>query len=167
MRSNDHIKKLTLSAAVCALTFAATFISVPAPFFGNVNVGDSVLLLGVWLLGGPWSIVAAAVGAALCDLTGAYAVYAPATLIIKAGMAAIALLIKKLTSHRSLPLQRILSGLGAEAVMILGYFLYEAFFLQLGVEAAMLNAPFNCVQGTVSIAAFYVIHALLSKHKMN
>jgi uncharacterized membrane protein len=107
------------------------------------------------------------VGAALCDLAGAYAVYAPATLLIKAAMAAMALLIKKITSHLSLPLQKLLSGLCAEVVMILGYFLYEAFFLQLGVEAALLNVPFNCVQGAVSIAAFYIIHALLSKKKMN
>ncbi len=166
MRSNNHIKKITFSALLCALTFAATFISVPAPFFGNINIGDSVLLLGAWLLGGAWSIVAAAVGAALCDLAGAYAVYAPGTLLIKAAMVGIALLVKKLTANLPLPLQKLLSGLCAEVVMVLGYFLYEAFFLQLGAGAALLNAPFNCIQGAVSIVAFYIVHALLSKHKM-
>lgn len=161
----QHLKKITLSAVLCALTFAATFISVPAPMVGNVNIGDGVLLLGVWLLGGPWSVVAAASGAALCDLVGAYAVYAPGTLLIKATMASIALLVKKLTFRLPLPLQRLLSGLCAEAVMVAGYFLYEAFFLRLGAAAALLNVPFNGIQGAVGIAMFYCLHTLLTKYK--
>lgn len=162
----QRMKKITLSAALCALTFAATFLSIPAPVVGNVNVGDGVLLLGVWLLGGAWSVVAAAAGAALCDLVGAYAVYAPGTLLIKAAMASVALLVKKLTFALPLTLQKLLSGLCAEAVMIVGYFLYEAFFLQLGVEAALLNIPFNGIQGAVGIAMFFLIHTLLAKYKM-
>ncbi len=160
----QRIKKITLSAAFCALTFAATFISIPAPVIGNINIGDGVLLLAVWLLGGAWSVVAAATGAALCDLVGAYAIYAPGTLVIKAAMAGVALLVKKLTASLPLPLGRLLSGLCAEAVMIVGYFLYEAFFLQLGAGAALLNVPFNGIQGAVGIAMFYLIHTLLTKY---
>lgn len=163
----QQIKRITLSAAFCALTFAATFISIPAPTVGNINIGDGVLLLGVWLLGGAWSVVATATGAALCDLTGAYTIYAPGTLLIKAATAGVALLTKKLTSALPLPLQRLLSGLCAETVMVLGYFLYEAFFLRLGVEAALLNVPFNGIQGAVGIAIFCLSHTLLTKQKLH
>ena len=148
--NRTRLKKIIYSALFCALVFAATWISVPAPLVGNVNLGDSMLLLAAWTLGGPWAVVAAACGSALADLAGAYAVYAPATLVIKALMVTAAILLSRLLAKRSRRAGMILSAVVAELLMIGGYFLYEATFLKLGIGAAA-NIPFNAIQGTVSV----------------
>lgn len=164
MRS-DSLRKLAFASMFCALTFAATWISVPAPVAGNLNIGDSVLYLAAFSLGGAWSVVACAVGAALTDvMSGAFAVYAPATLVIKALMVLLILAVKRLTvrmDSRFLSLLRvILSGVVAESVMIGGYLCYEAFFLSYGA-AALANVPFNAVQGIASVVVAAITYGIL------
>ena len=162
--NQKRIRKMVLSAVFCALVFSATWISVPAPAVGNVNLGDGMLLLCAWTLGGPWAVVAAALGSALTDLMGAYAIYAPATLLIKALMATLAILLTKAFCklHLSLRVSHILSALAAEIVMAAGYFFYEALFLGYGWGAAA-NIPFNCVQGLFGIVLSVVLFEFLSR----
>ena len=149
----------------CALVFTATWISFPSPFGGNVNVGDSMLLLGAWMLGGPWSIVACACGAALTDLLGAYSVYAPATLLIKALMVLSVLLLERLLCKLPTLLRGAISAIVAEAVMILGYFVYEGGFLY-GFPSALLNIPMNLIQATMSVLAALILRKLLSHARL-
>lgn len=159
------VKKLAFSAMFCALIFAMTWISFPAPVLGNVNLGDGMLLLCAWSLGGPWAAVAAATGAALTDLLGAYAIYAPGTFLIKAAMAAVAAISLRLFSHCKIPatVARLLSAILAEAVMILGYFLYEALILSYGFPSAALNIPFNAAQGMIAILLSGLAFPLIQK----
>ena len=153
-----------MSALFCALVFVATWFAVPAGVLGNVNLGDAVILLGAWLLGGPWSIVAAAVGSCLADLANGYALYAPATLIIKALVASVAMLLSRWLSKTRLPrmLALIFSAFAAELCMIVGYLLFEAFFLSLGA-GALVSVPFNALQGLLSILLAIPAYSLLSK----
>ena len=153
-----------MSALFCALVFVATWFAVPAGVLGNVNLGDAVILLGAWLLGGPWSIVAAAVGSCLADLANGYALYAPATLLIKALVAGVALLLFRFLLGTRLPrtLALIFSALAAELCMIAGYLLFEAFFLSLGA-GALVSIPFNALQGLLSILLAIPAYSLLSK----
>lgn len=158
-------KKLAFSALFCALVFAMTWISVPAPAVGNVNLGDGMLLLCAHALGGPWAVVAAAAGAALTDLLGAYAIYAPGTFLIKACMVAVSIAVTPLLSRCKLPkpAARLISAVCAELVMVLGYFLYEALILSYGFAAAALNIPFNAIQGAIAILMFAIAFPLLEK----
>ena len=93
--SQKRTQKLAFAALFGALTFAATWISFPSPFGGNVNLGDSVLLISAWMPLEPWSIFAAAIGATFTDLFSGYAIYAPATFVIKCLMVVVAVLIKR------------------------------------------------------------------------
>ena len=163
--NQKRIERLVLSAMFCAMVFTATWISVPAPVVGNINLGDAMVLLSAWLLGGPYSVIAAAAGSALTDLMGAYAIYAPGTLVIKALMTVVAIFLFKLLRHARLPQlpSLLISGLGAEVVMIVGYYLYEALFLSLGFAGAALNIPFNAIQGAVGLT-LAVLCRLLLKH---
>lgn len=147
----------------CALVFAGTWISIPMPI-GNVNLGDGMLLVGAWLLGGPWAIVATALGATFVDLMSPYAIYAPGTLVIKALMATVAILMLKLLVKTKLPkvLALVLSATAAELVMIAGYFAYEALFLGLGLGAAV-SIPFNAMQGGAAIVLSVAVYELLSR----
>ena len=159
-----NIRKLVFAAMLAALVFCATWISFPVGI-GNVNLGDAMLLLGSVTLGGPFSVVACALGATLTDLLGGYAVYAPATLVIKALMGVVAILIYKVTSRFSTVVRQLLCGVCAELVMVIGYLLYEAFFLSLGV-AALVSVPFNCLQGAFGIAVSMLSYGILKKAKL-
>ncbi|MBQ7347212.1 MAG: ECF transporter S component [Clostridia bacterium] len=158
-----RLRLIVFSAMFCALVFAATMIAVPAGI-GNVNLGDGVLLLCAWMLGGPWAAVAAAAGAALADLALAYTVYAPGTFVIKALMVVAVLLIVKFAPklHMSARVARIVSAVCAELVMVGGYFAYEALILQYGIAAAA-SIPFNAVQGAFGIVLSLVVYEVLAR----
>lgn len=147
--AKGRTQKLTVAAMLGALVFVATWISVPTPFGGNVNLGDSILLLAAWLPLEPWSILACAIGATLTDLAAGYAIYAPATLVIKALMVAVAVLIKHKIPTRSMVLRALVGGVAAELVMVIGYLAYEAIFLY--GTAAWFNVPFNLLQGGIAM----------------
>lgn len=158
MKANKTIK-LVQSAIICALVFAATWIVVPTPPFGNINLGDCMILMGALVVGGPWAVVSCAVGAALCDFAAGYTMYVPATLLIKAGMVLVMLLFRKISKK---PLITVLAAVCAELLMAAGYFVYEAWILGYGL-AALANIPFNLLQGTLNILLAIVIYGVLKK----
>ena len=81
-------RMLALTGLFAALGCVGTMIlQVPSPSGGYVNLGDAVVILGAWLLGPVYGAAAGGVGPALADLLSGYAVYVPATLVIKAVMA--------------------------------------------------------------------------------
>ena len=91
----NKVYKLVLSAVFCALVFTMTFIAIPAPSVGNINLGDCMVILSACLIGGWYGVFAGAVGAALCDLASGYAIYAPGTLVIKALMVIVVLIVRR------------------------------------------------------------------------
>lgn len=147
----NKIQKSVLAAVFCAMSFLMTWILVPAPTVGNVNLGDCMVLFGAYILG-PYGVVSGALGAALCDLASGYVIYAPGTLLIKALMAAAVLLFRKRTVKSGKLLPFALSGALAEIVMIAGYFIYESLILGYGLGAAA-NIPFNAIQGAINLVA--------------
>ena len=169
MRSSKHTRSITFSALFCALVFVMTWIYVPAPSVGNVNLGDAAILLTAWMLGGPWAAVAAALGATLADLSSGFVIYAPATFLIKGCMVFALLGVERLASRLSAIARSALSALAAELVMVLGYFVYEFFALGLLLQtdgytaAAVANVPFNCVQGAAAMIVAIPIRPLLAR----
>ncbi len=159
--SKKRTQKLAFAALCGALTFAATWVAFPSPFGGNVNLGDCILLITAWLPLEPWSILAAAIGATFTDLAAGYAIYAPATFVIKALMVTVVLLIKRGMPKLPAVWRALVSGVVAELVMAAGYFAYE--IILYGVEAALLNVPFNLVQGGIAITAAILLSFVLSR----
>ena len=162
--SQKRTQKLAFAALFGALTFAATWIAFPSPFGGNVNLGDCILLITAWLPLEPWSIFAVAIGATFTDLAAGYAIYAPATFVIKALMIVVAVLIKRGMPKLPAVWRALLSGVAAELVMVAGYFTYEIFLY--GVASALLNIPFNLVQGGIAIVAAILLSLVLSRMPM-
>lgn len=156
-------RDICMTAVFAALTCAATFILVPLPF-GYFNLGDIVLLCAAWMLG-PVLGAAAAVGAALADLLAGFAMYAPATLVIKAAMAVCAaLLFRILRPLIPMTASRVISAFAAEGIMIAGYFLYEAAVLGLGAGAAA-SIPGNVLQAICGIIGAALLMTTLSANK--
>ncbi len=86
LKNNNSIKQLVLTALFAALCTVATMIAFPAGP-GYINAGDIVLLLAAFTLAPTQAMLAAGIGSALADLLNGYAMYAPATFVIKALMA--------------------------------------------------------------------------------
>ncbi len=154
--------KLVLAAIFCALVFTLTWVCVPAPMVGNINLGDCMIILSACILGGGYAVFAGAAGAALCDLASGYTIYAPATFIIKALMVIVIILMRKYLLRNNNYFSLVISAICAELVMATGYFVYEATFLGYGA-GAILNVPFNLIQGAVNIIVAVFLYGVLKK----
>lgn len=163
---NKQIKRLCVCAMFAGLIFVITaFVSVPAGPVGNINLGDVFIIIATFALG-PYGAIAGGLGAMLADLIGAYAIYAPATLVVKAGLAIVCYYvyrgIKKVI--RLDYISRLIGALCGELVMVLGYFLYEGILY--GFATALISVPFNLIQGGVALVLGTLISYLLLKNKV-
>ena len=164
---NNHTQllKITTTAAMIALTCVLTLaVRIPTPTKGYLNLGDCAVLLNGWLLGPVYGAVAGGVGSALADLLAGYPVYVPGTLLIKAAMA----LVVSLVPYRLRRRDRRHTGLGflvcaviAEALMVAGYWLYEAVVIGEGFAAALAGVSGNVFQGLAGIAGSYFLVEVL------
>lgn len=161
MKSN--IKKLVFAALFAAVACVATLvIHIPSPLNGYINLGDCVVLLAGWLLGPLYGFLAAGIGSALADLFLGYAVYAPATFVIK-GLVALAayLLIKAFGKIKNKTVAYVLSGVIAELIMVGGYYVFEGFMYGF-VESAVNILP-NGVQAVAGIVCATILVAVINK----
>lgn len=152
-------KKIVLTALMAALICVATMIiKIPSPLGGYINLGDCLVLISGWILSPVYGFLAAGIGSALADLLSGYALYAPATFIIKGCMALVAFGIFKLMKNKTRKLPaRLIGSILAEIVMVGGYFVFEGFLY--GFGASLVNIPPNCIQSVAGI----VIGLLLVK----
>ena len=156
-------RMLVMTALFAALGYVATrVLQVPSPSGGYLNLGDAVVLLGAYLLGPVYGAAAGGLGPALADLLSGYAAWVPGTLCIKALMGLTAALLYRGLGKRSWALP--VCGLAAEAIMVAGYFVYEALALQLGMGAAA-GVLANVGQGAVGLVIALVLMALLKGSK--
>lgn len=160
-------KKLVTAALFAALACVATMIiKFPSPLKGYLNIGDCIVLLCGWMLSPVYGFVAAGLGSGLADLLSGYLVYAPATFIIKGLMALIACytfkLIRTSLGH-NLP-ARIVSGILAEIIMVLGYYVFEGFMY--GFIASAVNIPANAIQGIVGLILGTILIKAFEKSKI-
>ena len=159
-------KKIVLTALFTALTMVATMlIRIPLPI-GYVNLGDTFVFLSAFLLGPLWGTVAAGLGSALADVFG-YITYAPATLVIKAAMAFLGWLVYSATKKalNKPVVGEILAGCVGTIVLAFGYFLFEA-VLYSTVEVALVNVPWNILQGASGIILSTAIMRVLAATKL-
>jgi uncharacterized membrane protein len=95
------VKTALMTALVCVVTI---MIPIPIPFTnGYIHPGDSMIFLGVLLLGWKNGAIAAGLGSAVADFVLGYVYYAPFTFVIKGGMALImGLILAKCISGKAL-----------------------------------------------------------------
>lgn len=159
-------KRIVMSALLAALTTVATMlIRIPTPLKGYINLGDCTVLLCAFLLPPCYSFLAAGIGSALADVFSGYVIYAPATFLIKGLMALTVYFIYKTLKSKFKPiLSKVISGVLAEVVMVLGYFLFEGILY--GFLPSLVNVPLNIVQGIVGLIAGVFITRVFEKVKI-
>lgn len=89
MKRVEKTDNLVLTAMMLCLVCLATYaLKVPNPFTqGYVHLGDTFIFISVLTLGKKNGAIASAVGAALADIIGGYAIFAIGTFIAKGLMA--------------------------------------------------------------------------------
>lgn len=155
--------RLAMCGMMAALIFVATFfVKLPLSMTnGYVHLGDGFILLAASLLG--WvAVPAAAVGSMLADIMGGYAMYALPTFLIKAAVAAVAVVAVR-ARHEWL---RVLGLVMAEAVMAAGYFVVEWLPLGYGLAGAGANLLGNAMQGLSGVVIGLLLIPLLKRVKL-
>lgn len=97
-----NVRYITFTAVMAALVFVFTFTFKIPLGTGYTHLGDMMIFLAAWLLGGKKAAPAAGLGACLADLALGYAAWMAPTFIIKFLTVAICCLIAEKAMHRSL-----------------------------------------------------------------
>ena len=158
----QNTQKLAFGGMLAALVFAATYLfKIPISITqGYIHLGDAFILLGAVLL--DWTAVpAAAIGSLLADLIAGYPLYCLPTFLIKAGVAAIAVVGCRKTQSDWL---RILWFVLAELWMVLGYYLFEGCLY--GFVPSVVNIPANGVQGAAGLILGVLLVKALEKSRV-
>lgn len=148
------VKKLAIAGVMAAMICVLTIFPHIPLGSGYIHLGDGLILLAVMLLG-PLGIPAAAVGSMLADLL-VYPVYAPVTLVVKGLMAAVTWLIYRKNDRK----RTVLAFIAAEAVMVLGYFVYEWIAVP---EFALADIPGNLIQAVAGVCVGLVLTTLVPR----
>ena len=159
-------EKIVISAMFASLICVATMvIKIPSPLHGYINLGDAFVLLAGWCISPLYAFLAAGIGSGLADLLSGYALYAPATFLIKGIMAIIAFYgFKVINGKANKVISRITSGVMAEVFMIIGYFLFEGILY--GFVPSIVNIPPNAVQGLAGIIIGILLINIFNKYKI-
>ena len=166
MKEKSTVQKLVLASMLAALTCVATMIvKIPSPMKGYLNLGDCVVLFAGWFLGPAYGFLAAGIGSAFADLFSGYVIYAPAPFAIKGIMALSAcygyrMLHKGVGSFTA----RVIAGMTAEALMVLGYLVFESALY--GFGPSLVNVPANAVQGIAGLILGCLLITAAEKRKM-
>ena len=174
MRRVDKTDNLVLTAMMLCLVCLATYaLKVPNPFTqGYVHLGDTFIFISVLTLGKKNGAIASAVGAALADIFGGYAIFAVGTFIAKGLMAWVMGTFIEMGAHKATesdkdvrilshsPYEIIAMVLGGLAEVIIYVFVNAAVYGNLNV--GLLSIPGNIGQFVCSmIVAVVLVHALL------
>ncbi len=153
-----------LAALVCAATM---IIRLPSPIGGYINLGDGIVLLSAWVLPPLYGFLASGIGSGLADLLSGYAVYAPATFLIKGLMAVCGYFIYnrlKDKFKKSDLAARLIGGVCAEIIMVFGYYIFEGFLY--GFATSLVNIPANAVQGCAGVIVGVILVTLVRKNRL-
>lgn len=161
-------RHLVLTGLLAAMVFLTTAYVLHIPIVGGgyIHLGDTMIYLAAALLPTPYAMAAAAIGGGLADVLTGAAVWAPATVLIKA------LMVLPFTAKKEtlLVVRNGVAPLFAGAIGVAGYFLAELAIVMLsgGVwqaafGGAVAAVPFNCVQELAGGVAFAALALALDR----
>ena len=170
MNTSSRTSTLVMSALMVAIiTVSIMFIKLPIPFTqGYVHLGDAMIFMSVMILGWKHSAIAAAIGGALGDILGGFAMWAPWTFCLKGIMALILgimlsyALKKQWVMIGRMPLGGVLGMIAGGVVMVAGYYAAEGIMYGNWAVAA-LGIPWNIGQFVVGMIIAWALTMALTK----
>lgn len=164
MQNKESLLRITYTAIFTAIILLSTMLIKFSTGLGEgyIHFGDCFIYLSACILPFPYCFVASALGGALADILGGFAVWAAPTAIIKI---LISLPFMLMCKNNKLPkimsvkvaLTTIVSGV----ISILGYFVAECVLYS--VASAMLSIIGNTIQAVASGILFIIIATALDK----
>lgn len=148
---------ISFTALFAALTAIVTLVlPVPVPKSGGyINIGDAVIFVCAYILGGIPAMVAGGIGSAIADLILGYAIFSPFTLVVKGLEGLIAglliALVKRHFKGKAVYIGTVFAIIIAGLEMVVGYFLTS--WLLYGISAAAVEIVMNFIQLGISVAA--------------
>ena len=158
---NKRIKYMTLSGVLCALVFVCTaYLQVPV-HTGYTHLGDGLIYISACILPLPYGIFVGGVGALLADTLTGYAIWAPASVIIKS----LAVLCFSRKGSKIFTVRNLLALIPAWILCIGGYYLYECIVYGNFVSPAA-GVVGNVIQCAFSTVLFIVLALVFDKLKI-
>ena len=152
MKRNQTIYRLVYTGLFSALIFIGTFIFKVPTGIGYIHLGDGFIYIAAMMLPLPYAMVAAAIGGGLADLIAGYAIWIPATVVIKAlSPLLFSSMVRKLLCFRNI----MAMAFGA-FVNIVGYYLYGS-LIQGNFIACLAEIPLNFVQEGAACVFFVAV----------
>ena len=165
-------RKLAQAALVAALSFAGYMIGIPVSATGTeIHLGNAFVVIGAFLLGGPWGGLSGAVGLSLADLLKGYATSAPKTFILKLIIGLVAGLVADKVMHIkdkdqkgqwkvALVSSAIALGLNVILDPVVGYF-YKMYLLGIPQEVASLWTKISSIATLVNTIVCVIVVTVL------
>lgn len=167
-KRDKTVTTLVLTALLTTLTLLCTMLlKIPVGPDCYIHLGDAVIFLAVIILPRKHAAFVGGVGAALADLLGGFAFWAPATFVIKILVVIIfGFCIDRVKENSKkilgLPSAEFFGYIIASIVGVLGYFIAEYILFGNWVAAATC-IPLNCLQMGVGAVICVLISNSLSK----
>ena len=161
---NKSLLKITNSAIFTAIIlFSTLFVKFSTGLGeGYIHFGDCFIYLSACILPFPYCLIAGAIGGALADILGGFAIWAIPTAIIKILIALpFALVCKKEKSEKILNKRTTLMPMVSGIITILGYFIAECILYS--IASATLSIIGNTTQAVASGILFYILATALDK----
>lgn len=158
----SFIHNLVATALFASIVFAVTGFLPRIPIVGGaggyIHLGDVFVYIAACVLPMPYGIAAGAIGAGLADALTGYALWMPATLIIKALMA----LMFTSKCEKMINLRNIIAVIPAGVICVAGYYLFEA-LITFSFTVPLVSVPFNLIQVGISAVVYIILAFALDK----
>ena len=152
------MRSLCIAGVLTALVFTVTaYLHIPTSN-GYVHVGDGFIYLAACILPHPYAMAVGAGGALLADCLTGFAIWAPASVIIKAVTA----LFFTSKGKKMMAVRNWLALIPSAVLCAGGYYLYEA-LLYGNFVAPLAGIPASLTQSAVSSILFVTIGLAIDK----
>lgn len=159
---NIKTKRIAYSGVFAAMIFLLTYVVKVPVASGYVHFGDALIYICAGIIGGPWAMLAGAIGEGLADIIGGYAIYAPATIIVKALIVVPFMLVYK-NQEKLFSIKSALMTIPAGAITVGGYFIAD---LIIDKSYAVVDIPGNIIQAVGSAVIFIIVSVAFDTAKI-
>ena len=157
---SKNIRLTCVSGVLTALVLVVTaYLHIPTNN-GYIHVGDGIIYLAACILPTPYAIAVGAGGALLADCLTGFAIWAPASVVIKAATAAIF----SSAGDRVMSLRNWLMQIPAALICAGGYYLYESLIYGSFI-ASLAGIPASLIQSAASSILFVALGLTADKAK--
>lgn len=155
---NDKVKLMCLAGVLAAVVFVLTaYLHIPS-HTGYTHIGDGVIYIAACLLPFPYAVAVGAIGALLADCLTGFAIWAPASVIIKTAT----VLCFTCRKDKMINVRNVLGLIPAGVLCVGGYYLYDSLITGSFI-APLSGIPGYITQWVLSSAVFIALGIVFDK----